>query len=83
MNTKQIYRVVFNEPPFENDDRTEFFFRTLSVIYENFTIEQIGCKITRLWNVGVAGGVPYEGKKCKITREFMVVKIQDNGHIEK
>ena len=83
MRKKQIYRIVFKEPPFNDDDRSEFYYSTLSAIYEEFTPEQIGCKVTRLWNIGVSDGTPYEGKKCRITRELLMSKQQDNGHVEK
>ena len=46
-----IYRVAFNEPPLENDDSWEFYFTSLSAIYEKFTPEQVGCKVSRLWNL--------------------------------
>ena len=72
-----IYRVAFNEPPIQDDDRTEFFFTSLSAIYEEFTPDQVGCKVTRLWNIGVSGGTPYEGAKCKITREPLRSKSQN------
>lgn len=41
-----IYRVAFNEPPLENDDSWEFYFTSLSAIYEKFTPEQVGCKVS-------------------------------------
>ena len=48
-----IYRVAFNEPPLENDDSWEFYFTSLSAIYEKFTPEQVGCKVSRLWNLKI------------------------------
>lgn len=77
MKKEHIYRVAFNEPPIQDDDRTEFFFTSLSAIYEEFTPDQVGCKVTRLWNIGVSGGTPYEGAKCKITREPLRNKSQN------
>lgn len=35
--TEYIYRVAFSEQPIEEDDRTEFFFHSLTAIYEKFT----------------------------------------------
>lgn len=64
-----IFRVRFIMLPMENDSRKEFFFHSLAAIYEIFTPEQIGCKVTRLWNLGIANGTPYFGRKCSITRE--------------
>ena len=76
MRKEHIYRVAFNEPPIEDDDRTEFFFTSLSAIYEVFTPDQVGCKVTRLWNIGVSCGTPYDGARCKITREPLRSKSQ-------
>lgn len=69
--TEYIYRVAFNEPPIEEDDRTEFFFHSLTAIYEKFTPEQVGCKVTRLWNIGVSDGNVYTSRSgdVHITRE--------------
>lgn len=69
--TEYIYRVAFSEPPIEEDDRTEFFFHSLTAIYEKFTPEQVGCKVTRLWNVGVSDGKEYTNRSrdVRITRE--------------
>lgn len=64
-----IYRVEFKEPPLSDDSRTDFFFHSVSAIYEVFTAKQIGCKVTRLWNIGVSNGNPYEGRRCTITKE--------------
>lgn len=62
MGTKNwFYRVEFKEPPIEGDERTEFYFSSLAAIYEQFAPEQVGCKVARLWNIGVSDGVPYRG----------------------
>ena len=76
MTVTTIYRVAFNELPIQGDDRREFFFSSLSAIYETFTDEQVGCKVTRLWNLGVSQGNPYDGKLCQITREPLTSKTQ-------
>ena len=71
MNEKQefIYRVSFSEPPLSGDERQEFFFHSLSAIYEVFSHEQIGCRVSRLWNIGVAQGNENAGKLSQITKE--------------
>lgn len=66
---EHIYRVAFKEPPIQGDSRTEFFFHSLSAIYGVFTAEQVGCKVSRLWNVGVSNGAVYDGRLCRITKE--------------
>ena len=70
MSEEFIYRVAFREPPLLGvDERTEFFFHSLAAIYEVFTARQIGCKVSRLWNIGVSNGTTYEGRLCTISRE--------------
>lgn len=69
-----IYRVAFNEPPLENDDSWEFYFTSLSAIYEKFTPEQVGCKVSRLWNLKITPDKPYNGRRCRITKEPVLRK---------
>lgn len=76
-NIYQVYRVAFNEPPLTDDSRTEFFFTSLSAIYDTFTPEQIGCKVSRLYNIGVSDGTPYQGRLCQITRESVSRKARE------
>ena len=64
-----IYRVEFKVPPLSDDSRTDFFFHSLSAIYEAFTPAQIGCRVERLWNIRVSQGETYEGRLCTITKE--------------
>lgn len=67
--TEHIYRVSFIDCPNEDSSRREFYFHSLAAIYDQFTPEQIGCKVTRLWNVGVTAGNTYHGRKCSVYRE--------------
>lgn len=70
-----IYRVEFKVPPLLGvDERTEFYFHSLAAIYEVFTARQIGCKVTRLWDIGVSHGKPYDGRRCSITKEPILRK---------
>ena len=79
MSEEFIYRVEFKVPPMlGEDDRKEFYFHSLSAIYVVFTAEQIGCKVTRLWNIGVSHGNPYEGRRCRITKEPILRKRRSN-----
>ena len=73
---KTIYRVQFKEPPLNDDERTEFFFTSLAAIYDVFTAEQIGCRVNRLYNIGLPDGTPYDGKRCLITQEAIHSKAQ-------
>lgn len=76
MNERQefIYRVAFSEPPLSGDERQEFFFYSLSAIYEMFSPEQIGCRVSRLWNLGIAQGNVYQGRRCSIRKEPIIRK---------
>ena len=69
MAYQYIYRVWFPEPPIKFDSRREFYFTSLAAIYEIFTPEQIGCKVSRLWNIGLSQGATYDGRLCRITKE--------------
>ena len=78
MSEEFIYRVEFKVPPLLGvDDRTEFYFHSLAAIYEVFTARQIGCKVTRLWNIGVSDGNTYNGRRCRITREQILRKTRN------
>ncbi|MCL1932836.1 MAG: hypothetical protein FWF53_03340 [Candidatus Azobacteroides sp.] len=68
---KHIYRVSFKEPI---DGKTDYFFGGLSAIFTTFAPEQVGCKVTRLWNVKITEDKPYIGKKCTITKESLTRK---------
>ena len=78
MTATTIYKVLFKKPPIQCDDRVEFYFTSLSAIYDIFSDEQIGCKVTRLWNIGVSNGTTYNGKLCLITKEPLTAKAQMN-----
>lgn len=80
MTKSSIYKVVFKAPPLSDDDRTEFFFTSLSAIYDTFTPDQVGCKVSRLWNIGVSQGQPYVGRLCQITKEETTAKKQNNPY---
>ena len=71
-----IYRVTFIDCPITGDSRKEFFFHSLAAIFDTFTPEQVGCKVSRLWNLGVASGNSYHGRKCSVTREPIMRKRQ-------
>jgi hypothetical protein len=68
---KHIYRVSFKE---QIDGKNDYFYSSLSAIFTNFTPEQIGCGVRRLWNIKVTEENPYIGRKCTITREPLVRK---------
>ena len=67
-NYEQIYRVSFKKPPYEDDARSDFYFTSLAAIYQHFTKEQIGCSVSRLWNLKISGGNTYKSRLCTISR---------------
>ena len=72
--TKQesIIRVHFNTPQYNRQVdiyQTDFYFGSLSAIYEQFTPEQVGCKVNTLWNANIDFGHPYTNRLCKVSRE--------------
>lgn len=71
MNKQEfVYRVSFKEPPMSDEpDRTDWFFTSLAAIYDRFGKEDIGCKVTRLWNLKITPDNPYNGRRCRITKE--------------
>jgi len=73
---KHIYRVSFKEPI---DGKTDYFFGGLSAIFTNFTPEEIGCKVQRLWNLKITENNPYIGKKCTISKERLIRKKQNEN----
>ena len=68
MKKKTIYKVTFREPPIEASDQTEFYFSTVSAIYEVFTKQAIGCSLNNLWNKGVVKGRRYVSRTCTVER---------------
>lgn len=73
---EHIYHVSFKEP---RHGRKEFYFTSLAAIYGQFSREDIGCRVERLWAVGVSDGNRYEGRKCTITREAVYRKNRNKA----
>lgn len=76
----KLYKITFKEPI---EGKTDFFFGSLSAIYDTFTAEQVGCSVSRLWNIGVSKGTRYSGAKCDITVEELIRKQTKRGRAEK
>lgn len=71
---QNVIRVQFFKPV---DGRTEYFFGSISAIYERFSAEQIGCTKVVLWNKKLTADTPYANKKCLITKHPVVRKPQN------
>lgn len=69
-----FYRVAFESQPVCGDPSRDFYFHSLAAIYDTFTDRQIGCKLSRLYNIGVSDGNAYRGRLCTITREPIMRK---------
>lgn len=73
-----IIRVSFHEAPLAHQpQRKDFYFGCLSAIYEVFTPEQVGCKVTNLWNANIKVGSPYANRLCVVSREPFVRKTRE------
>ena len=57
-------------------EEAEFYFTSLSAIYDRFTPEQIGCRVTRLYSVGVTRGAVYRNKLVEVRRYPLARKPQ-------
>ena len=78
MTKTRFYRVRFKEPPLSGVDRREFFFTSLTAIYEEFTVAQIGCAVENLYNLRVPSGQTYENDLCSISQDYFTRKTQNN-----
>lgn len=67
---EHVYRVSFKEPlPEVCEGKTDFFFTSLAAIYDQFNKRDIGCQVSRLWNLKITPDSPYRGRRCVITKE--------------
>jgi len=78
MQSNHFYRVRFREPI---RGRSDFYFGSLSAIYDLFTVDQIGCSKSHLWNVKVSDGIDYHGRRCSISLEVLNRKKQKGGDV--
>lgn len=66
----KIYEVTLNTG-------ARAYFTSLAAIYTKFTEEEIGCKVTRLWNAKIAQSGSFSNKKCTIVAEELISKNQN------
>lgn len=76
MIMEHIFHLSFREHPIEGDQRLDFYFGSLSAIYETFTPEQVGCNVRTLWNYGIDYEKPYHNKLCSVRKEPLGRKPQ-------
>lgn len=79
-NTTPIWRLKFKEPPLEGEERTEFFFTSLSAVFDLFTPEQVGRCLASLYNLKITDGNPWLGGKCEVHRESARGKAQKSPY---
>ncbi len=60
-----IYRLMFLAP---GQGGEEHYFTSLAAIYGRFTPEQVGCRVERLYAVGVSRGIVYRNRLVEIRR---------------
>lgn len=70
-----IIKVQFLVPV---DGRTEYYFSSLAAIFERFSVEQIGCALSTLWNCNIDIHRPKTTRRCVISREPIYNKPQTN-----
>jgi len=60
-----VYRVTMLSPI---DGQTDFYFGSITGIFDHFTPEQLGVKKESLWSNHDFGVRPYQNKLCTIRR---------------
>ena len=72
-----IIRVRFFDAPLHDQPtKTEFYFGSLTAIYEVFSPKQVGCRVETLWNADIDFGKPYRNRLCEVSKEKLVRKPQ-------
>lgn len=71
----QIVKVTFPEAI---EGKTEHYFGSIAAIYEKFTPFQIGCKKEYLWKSKIEPGKPKQTKKCIVSKEELIRKVQES-----
>lgn len=71
---EHIYKVKFHHAPYSwgGDNRTEFYFGSITAIFTIFSTELIGTTAAALWTHGLSNGNTYYGKFCTITAERLI-----------
>jgi len=70
-----VYHVHF----FDNKmSKQDYYFGSISAIYEIFTIKQIGIQASSLYNYKLDENINpvYENSKCRIRKDIMISKSQ-------
>ena len=76
MKSEYIYHVRLSDPVAGRED---YYFGSLSAIYVVLGVEDIGCKVSRVWGYGITADRPYIGKRCSIYKERVYRKPKGAG----
>lgn len=68
-----VIKVMFLVPV---EGKKEYYFGSLSAIYDTFTSEQIGCGLVTLWKAKIEPGKPKQTKKCVVSKHEVRRKEQ-------
>lgn len=68
MKQEPVVHVVIGE---EN-----YYFGSISAIFDTLTPDELGVSLTTLWNYGLAPDKPYKNKHCTIRRCNIIRKKQ-------
>ena len=75
ISINRFIKVTFPQPV---NGKTDYYFGSLAAIYDVFTEEQIGCKLTSLqakkWEYK-------QTRRCTITKLDLIRKKQQNGRV--
>lgn len=73
--TTTVYHVHFFD---EAMSKRDYYFGSISAIYEVFTIQQIGIQASSLYNLKLdeVGNPVYENGKCRIRKDVLLSKRQ-------
>lgn len=71
----KITKVEFIKPPYPNG-RKEYYFGSITAIFDTFNSEEIGCKLKTLWKHHIDVSHPYISKNCIISKQILQRKKQ-------
>lgn len=76
-----IYHLHFLGYPKESSFRTDYYFGSISAIFEHFTIDEIGIQASSLYNFKLdeIENPIYENKKCWIRKSVLLTKAKTNS----
>lgn len=77
LSTASLIKVQFFHP--KEGGGTEFYFGSLSAIYEMFEPSEIGCRLEALWAANIDELHPKATRLCVISKHVLYRKSQRNN----